>query len=134
MDVHYEFVCLLSPSSFKVKSDGVKLSLDRLRIYSRPVRSHVTNLQGGAPGDQNHDIHLMFSGPRLQRGYRCYVTITKPRSASLHSAINICSIICVGRPRHPWYTWNIRKEGSSWSSRTERTSWTNRKYCKLTSH
>ena len=32
---------------------------------------------GGGPGDQNRDIHLTFSGPRLQRGYRCYVTITK---------------------------------------------------------
>ena len=31
----------------------------------------------GGPGDQNRDIHLTFSGPRLQHGYRCYVTITK---------------------------------------------------------
>ena len=50
MDVHYKFVHLLSPSSFKVKSDGVKLSLDHLCIYSRPVRSHVTNLREGPPG------------------------------------------------------------------------------------
>ena len=51
-------------------------SLDRLH----PVKSRVTNLGGGgAPGDQNHDIRLTFSGPSLQRGYRRYVTITKPR-------------------------------------------------------
>ena len=40
LDVHYEFICLLSPSSFKVKSDGRRAentSLDRLCIYSRPV-------------------------------------------------------------------------------------------------
>ena len=40
-------------------------------------KSHVPNLRGG----QNRDIHLTFSGPRLQHGYRPYVTITKPRCA-----------------------------------------------------
>ena len=42
---------------------------------------------GRGPRDQNRDIHLTFLGPRLQRSYRCYVTITKPHSASLRSAI-----------------------------------------------
>ena len=55
----------------------------------------MPNLQG-TPGGQNRDIHLTFLGPRLQRGYQVpprdittgrYVTITKPRSALLHSAI-----------------------------------------------
>ena len=49
---------------------------------------------GGAPRDQNRDIHLTFSGPRLQRGCRRYVTITKSRSASLRSAI---IVTCVER-------------------------------------
>ena len=51
--IHYEFVRLLSPSSFEVESDGRQAkntSLDRLCIYSRPVRSHVTNLRGGTRG------------------------------------------------------------------------------------
>ena len=41
LDVHYKLVCLLSPSSFKVESDGHRAkntSLDRLRIYSCPVQ------------------------------------------------------------------------------------------------
>ena len=51
------------------------------KIISRNLTgSHVSNLRG-APGSQNRDINLTFSGPRLQRGYRCYVTITKPRCA-----------------------------------------------------
>ena len=40
LDVHYEFICLLSPSSFEIKSDGrgaENTSLDRLRIYSHSV-------------------------------------------------------------------------------------------------
>ena len=41
----------------------------------------------GAPGGQNRDIHLAFLGLRLQCSI-CYVTITKPHSASLRSAIS----------------------------------------------
>ena len=52
-----------------------------------PIKITCDKLVGGAPGDQNRDIHLTFSGSRLQHGYRHYVTITKPRSASLHLAI-----------------------------------------------
>ena len=51
------------------------------------VEDHVCQTCGGPPGAKNRDIHLTFSGPRLQRGYRRYVTITKPRCASLRSAI-----------------------------------------------
>ena len=65
----------------------IPCSITYVRIYTRPVRSRVTNLQG-APGDQNRDIHLMFLGLRLQRGYRRYVTITKPHSALLCSTTN----------------------------------------------
>ena len=38
-------------------------------IYSRPVtdEDHVFQNCRGAPGGQNRDIHLTFSGPRLQR-------------------------------------------------------------------
>ena len=52
--------------------------------------------RGGPGGGQNRDIHLTFPGPRLQRAYqvpprdvttRRYVTITKPRSALLRSAM-----------------------------------------------
>ena len=55
-----------------VKSDGRRAkntSLDRLRIYSRPVtdEDHVCKNCRGAPGGQNRDIHLMFAGARLQR-------------------------------------------------------------------
>ena len=54
-------------------------------------RSRVPNLQG-APGGQNRDIHLTFSRPRLQRSIR-YVTIAKPRSASLRSAIMLSGLL-----------------------------------------
>ena len=60
LDVHYELICLLLPSSFKVKSDGGRAkntSLDRLHIYSRPVTDEdhgVPNLRG-APGGRNRD-------------------------------------------------------------------------------
>ena len=68
---HYELVCLLSPSSFEVKSDGHRAkntSLDRLRIYSHPVtdEDHVCQTCRGAPRGQNRDIHLTFSGLRMQ--------------------------------------------------------------------
>ena len=81
---HYELVHLLSPSSFKVKSDGRRAkntSLDRLRIYSRPLvtdEDHVCQNCRGDPGGQNRDIHLTFSGPRLQ-----HATGTMPRLPSL---------------------------------------------------
>ena len=72
LDVHYKFVRLLTPSSFEVKSDGCRANLIRLLtcllMHSSRWRSCVSNLQG-APGGQNHDIHLMFLGPRLQHGY-----------------------------------------------------------------
>ena len=68
---HYELVRLLSPSSFEVKNDGRRAkntSLVCLRIYSHPVtgEDHVLQNCRGAPGGQNRDIHLTFSGPRLQ--------------------------------------------------------------------
>ena len=40
-------------------------------------------LAGEGHRGQNRNINLMFSGPRLQRGYRRYVMITKPRCARL---------------------------------------------------
>ena len=61
-------------------------------------------LSGGAPGGQNCDIHLTFSGPRLQSGYRRYVTITKPRCArqlfypwntSLIRTVNLVPIVSI---------------------------------------
>ena len=66
----------------------VKLKIPRSIAYvlTHAQYNHVTNLRG-APGDQNRDIHLTFSGPRLQCSYRRYIMITKPRSASQSSAI-----------------------------------------------
>ena len=83
---HYELFRLLSPSSFKVKSDGRRAkntSLDRLRIYSRPVtdKDHVCQNCRGASGGQNRDIHLTFSGPRLQRATGATSRFAKPRCA-----------------------------------------------------
>ena len=49
---------------------------------------HVCQTWWGG-GGQNCDIHLKFLGPRLRCSYRHYVTITKPRSASLRSAIMV---------------------------------------------
>ena len=53
--VHYQLVRLLSPSSLEVKSDGRRAkstSLDRLRIYSRPVtdEDHVCQTCVGVRG------------------------------------------------------------------------------------
>ena len=55
LDVHYELVCLLSPSRLEVKREGRRAkntSLDHLCIYLRPVtdEDHVCQTCGGAPG------------------------------------------------------------------------------------
>ena len=52
------------------------------QLASSPVtdEDHVCQTcEGRGPGGQNRNIHLTFSGLRLQRGYKRYVTITKPR-------------------------------------------------------
>ena len=68
-------------------------------------------LGGAGPGGQNHDIHL---GSRLQRGYQVplqyvttgrYITITKPRSASLWSAISLgCTMNIIIAIQTKWCT------------------------------
>ena len=50
----------------------VELKIPRLRVfthaqYSITDEDHVCQNCRGNPGGQNRDIHLTFSGPRLQR-------------------------------------------------------------------
>ena len=54
-------------------------SLTYLLTPSKITCDKIAGAEGGR--GPKRDIHLTFSGPRLQRGYRCYVTITKPRCA-----------------------------------------------------
>ena len=75
LDVHYELVCLLSPSSFEVKSDGRRAkntSLDRLRIYSRPVTNHMCQNCRGPLGAKtvtyiwrSRDCNTVYATSRL---------------------------------------------------------------------
>ena len=52
----------------------------------------------GVPGGQNRDIHLMFPGPRLQRGYQVPLGATSrlPSLAPLHCArqLRLIAILC----------------------------------------
>ena len=83
-------------SSFEVKSDehqAKNTSLDHLRIYSRPVRSRVTNLRG-APGDQNRDIHFDVFGAetatRLQALSRLPSLTALSNNTSCKKYVNSC--------------------------------------------
>ena len=115
------FTCYRHLAS-RSRAMNIELKIPRLITYvfthaqcSNRGRSRVPNFQGWGrgPGGQNRDIHLTFLGPRLQRGYRRYVTITKPRSTSLHSAINFLGeislrwdILAEHRTKSYWLTSN----------------------------
>ena len=93
LDVHSKLVRLLLPSSFEVKSDGLRAkntSLDCLRIYSRPVtdEDHVCQTCGGPPGaktvtyiwrSQGWDCNAVYATSRLPSlaalGNKTFITI-----------------------------------------------------------
>ena len=111
MDVHYELVRLLSPSRLEVKREGRRAKntlLNRLHIYSRPVRdeNHVCQTHGRPLGakavtyiwrSRGRDCYQV---PPCDVTTGCYITIAKPRSASLRSAIPL--LACCGKLHHTY--------------------------------
>ena len=99
LDVHYEPICLLSPSSLEVNSDGHQAkntSIDHLhvRIYSHPVadEDHMCQTCRESPETKTvtyiwcswgQDCNAATKYHRVMSPSRRYITITKPRFAAL---------------------------------------------------